>query len=146
MFEALLADFIGVYKGTGAVLPEICWEWWIPAAQHLDQGFGVDLAHAGDEQAAWPGTVTTSVPPSPGKGHTTLCGTPGAAKLPSPSATRGESADKHGQFKNSHFFRRRRERFPCQRSRDCGKGSQKIMQVAKKNPTLLKTALVFEAS
>lgn len=93
VFAALLDDFIGVCKGTEVVMPEIWWEWWVPAAEHLEQGFGVDLACAGDERAgpplpaAWPGTMPTSVPPSPGKGHVTLCRTPGAAKLASPSAT-----------------------------------------------------------
>lgn len=92
-FAALLDDFIGVCKGTEVVLPEIWWEWWVPAAQHPDQAFGVDLARARDERAgpsppaACPGTVPRSLPPSPGKGHTTLCGTPGAAKLAPPSGT-----------------------------------------------------------
>lgn len=133
VFAALLADFIGVCKGTEVVMPEIWWQWWVPAAQHPEQALvcARDARAGPSPLAAWPCTVPTSVPPPPGKGHTTLCGTPGAAELASPAGTRAESADKHGQFKNSRFFRTRRERFPCQRSRDCRKGLQKIMQVAK---------------
>lgn len=51
VFAALLDDFIGVCKGTEVVMPGIWWEWWVPAAQHPEQGFGVDLARARDEGA-----------------------------------------------------------------------------------------------
>lgn len=112
-FPAPLAGFMGACKGAEVVMPEIRQERWIPAAQDPQQGFGV--ARIWPTPGGCAGWTTNSgsaarhgahtlVPPSPGKGHATLCGTPGAAKLASPAATRAESADKHWEFKNSRFF------------------------------------------
>lgn len=87
VFAAWLDDFIDVCKGTevvGVLGPS-------STASRTGLWCGCDMCQG--EQAgpppvaAWPGSVPTSVPPSPGKGHTTLCGTPGAAKLASPPAT-----------------------------------------------------------